>query len=63
MSSAQKVLLTLADLAPSAEGRTTSTAIPTEWFRWLPLEAVRLFVPPAEGGVTAADHSACAGRD
>ena len=50
MSAAQRVLLTLADLAPSAEGRTTSTAIPTEWFRWLPLQAVRLFVPPGEGG-------------
>jgi hypothetical protein len=50
VSLAQKVLLTLADLAPSAEGRTTSAAIPTEWFRWLPLDALRLFVPPAEGG-------------
>lgn len=51
MSAAQIVLFTLADLAPSAEGRTASAAIPTEWFRWLPLEAVRLFVPPpGEGG-------------
>ena len=49
LSLAQKVLLTLADLAPSAEGRTTSTAIPTEWFRWLPVEAVRLFVPRVDG--------------
>jgi hypothetical protein len=30
VSAAQSVLLTLADLAPSAEGRTTSTVVPTE---------------------------------
>ncbi|MGH9185914.1 MAG: DEAD/DEAH box helicase [Acidimicrobiales bacterium] len=42
---ASKVLLALADLAPSSEPRSAALAIPTQWFRWLPLDAVRLFLP------------------
>jgi hypothetical protein len=47
-ASVTQVLNALADLAPSAEPRSTSLVIPTEWFRWLPLAAVRLFLPAAE---------------
>ncbi|MBW3546572.1 MAG: ATP-binding protein [Actinobacteria bacterium] len=40
---AREVLLALADLTPSAEQRSTGLAIPTEWFRWLPVQSVLLF--------------------
>lgn len=40
-----RVLHALSDLAPSAEQRSSSRVIPTEWFQWLPLDAVRLFLP------------------
>ena len=39
------VLLALADLAPSAEPTARGLAVPTEWFRWLPISALRLFLP------------------
>lgn len=42
---AQRVLLALADLAPSGEQRTAALSVPTEWFRWLDAASVRLFVP------------------
>lgn len=42
---AKAVLHTLADLSPSAEQRATAHAVPLEWFRWLPADAVRLFSP------------------
>src|SRR6478672_7140340 len=49
---ADAVLRVLADLAPSTEQRPSALAIPTEWFRWLSLETVRVFAPepliPAE---------------
>lgn len=40
---AREVLLALADLTPSAEQRSSGLTIPTEWFRWLPLQSVILF--------------------
>jgi len=45
---ASAVLRALADLAPSTEARATGLAVPTEWFRWLPVDAVRLFHPGAD---------------
>lgn len=47
---ASAVLRALADLAPSAEHHPTGLSIPTEWFRWLPAKAARLF------GATEAIH-------
>jgi hypothetical protein len=44
---ASAVLRALADLAPATETRTSGLAVPTEWFRWLPVDAVRLFHPGA----------------
>jgi len=44
---ARAVLLALADLTPAAEERTSDLTVPTEWFRWLPLSGVRLFLPAA----------------
>lgn len=44
---ASAVLRALADLAPSTEARPPGLAVPTEWFQWLPLDAVRLFRPGA----------------
>lgn len=43
--SARRALLTLADLTPSAAATRAPTAIPVEWFRWLPVNAFRLFLP------------------
>ena len=43
---ARRVLDALADLSPAAEQRTNALAIPTEWFRWLPVTAVRVLLPP-----------------
>ena len=37
---AGELLDALADLAPSGEQRTGGLAVPTEWFRWLPLGGV-----------------------
>ncbi len=39
------MLAALADLSPAAEQRSSTLTIPTEWFRWLPAAAVRLFLP------------------
>jgi hypothetical protein len=44
---ARAVLQALADLAPSTEQRASGLAVPTEWFRWLPVDSVRLFAPGA----------------
>ncbi|MDQ3643138.1 MAG: hypothetical protein M3450_17155, partial [Actinomycetota bacterium] len=44
---ARRVLDALADLSPAAEQRPSTLTIPTEWFRWLPAQAVRLFTPTA----------------
>ncbi|MGH9225611.1 MAG: AAA domain-containing protein [Acidimicrobiales bacterium] len=44
-ATANRILLALADLAPSADERPSKLAVPTEWFRWLPISAVRLFLP------------------
>ncbi len=44
---ARAVLEALADLAPTTEQRTPGLAVPTEWFRWLPVNSVRLFEPGA----------------
>lgn len=44
---ARRVLDSLADLSPAAEQRLSTLTIPTEWFRWLPAQAVRLFTPTA----------------
>lgn len=44
---ARRVLDALADLSPAAEQRSSGLTIPTEWFRWLPAQAVRLFSPMA----------------
>ncbi len=54
---AQRILLALADLAPSGEQRTVALSVPTEWFRWLDAASVRLFVPRPyyEGTGTAAE--------
>jgi hypothetical protein len=43
---ARRVLLALADLAPSAEQRSAALMVPTEWFRWLGAGSVALL---AEG--------------
>ncbi|MGH9124581.1 MAG: DEAD/DEAH box helicase [Acidimicrobiales bacterium] len=37
------VLLALADLAPTGAERTPALSVPTDWFRWLPISALRLF--------------------
>jgi hypothetical protein len=54
------VLNALADLAPSTEQRPTGLAVPTEWFRWLPIGALRLFAPhsqlDADGRATTVDQ-------
>ena len=42
---ARRVLDSLADLSPAGEQRSSTLTIPTEWFRWLPAQAVRLFLP------------------
>lgn len=42
---ASAVLSALADLAPSTEQHSPGLAVPTEWFRWLPIDSVRLFLP------------------
>ena len=42
---ASAVLRVLADLAPSTEVRAQGLVVPTEWFRWLPIDAVRVFRP------------------
>lgn len=42
---AKAILHALADLSPSAEQRSAGHAVPLEWFRWLPMGAVRLFPP------------------
>src|SRR5687768_15748835 len=39
----RRVLRALADLSPAAEAGTPSLTVPTEWFHWLPMYAVRLF--------------------
>ena len=39
----RRVLRALADLSPSAEAGASSLTVPTEWFHWLPIYAVRLF--------------------
>ena len=39
----RRVLRALADLSPSSEAKGTSLVVPTEWFHWLPVYAVRLF--------------------
>ena len=44
---ASAVLRALADLAPSTEAHTPGLAVPTDWFQWLPIGAVRLFHPGA----------------
>ena len=44
-SQASAVLGALADLSPAAEQRNSSLVIPIEWFRWLPLMSLRLFLP------------------
>ena len=48
-TTARRVLHALADLSPAAEQRTPALAVPTEWFRWLPLSAVGLLQPPVVG--------------
>lgn len=47
---ARQVLLALADLAPSAQQRSGSLTVPTEWFRWLGVESLRLFAPEPFAG-------------
>lgn len=37
------MLRALADLSPSGEAKASSLVVPTDWFHWLPLHAVRLF--------------------
>jgi hypothetical protein len=41
----EAVLRVLADLSPSGRERATRLSVPTEWFRWLPAHATRLFAP------------------
>jgi hypothetical protein len=53
-----RVLHALSDLAPSAEQRSTGRVIPTEWFQWLPVDAVRLF----RFGVPSVDRRVTIGR-
>jgi AAA domain len=43
-ATARAVLDALADLAPSTEQHAPGLAIPTDWFRWLPVESVGLFM-------------------
>jgi AAA domain len=42
---ASAVLAALADLSPIGEQHSGALVIPTEWFRWLPLASLRLFLP------------------
>jgi len=49
-ATARRVLHALADLSPAAEQRSTALVVPTEWFRWLPATATRLFVVPHGAG-------------
>jgi hypothetical protein len=48
-SQASSVLGVLADLSPSAQQRSAALTVPLDWFRWLPLQAVRLFAVPSYG--------------
>jgi len=43
---ASSVLDVLADLSPSAQQRLSGLTVPLDWFRWLPVNAVRLFLSP-----------------
>lgn len=42
---AAAILRALADLTPSSEAAARGLTIPLEWFRWLPLRDLELFVP------------------
>jgi hypothetical protein len=54
---AGRVLEALADLAPEGEARRPSLAVPTDWFRWLSAESVRLFPPPILGSGHQDNHA------
>jgi len=40
------VINVLADLCPSSRLQARSLVVPTEWFRWRPIQDVALFKPP-----------------
>jgi len=45
---ASSVLGVLADLSPSAQQRSSGLTVPLDWFRWLPINSIRLFLSPQD---------------